>query len=183
MKKILNSILISFVIILSVFFVFNNNQTPTIEMMIKVSNEEEAITLSNLHDIELMSYSDYGFATYSGQEKTKKELIQLGFEIDHHLYSMAKFNPSTSDPFLDDQYALNLMSINEAWTLTEGSIDVVIAIIDTGIDTDHEEFSGRILQTSYNSRTKTSSETNLSHIEDDNGHGTMVAGIIAANKK
>lgn len=182
MKKILNSILISFVIILSVFFVFNNNQTPTIEMMIKVSNEEEAITLSNLHDIELMSYSDYGFATYSGQEKQKKELIQLGFEIDHHLYSMAKFNPSTSDPFLDDQYALNLMSINEAWTLTEGSIDVVIAIIDTGIDTDHEEFSGRILQTSYNSRTKTSSETNLSHIEDDNGHGTMVAGIIAANK-
>jgi subtilisin family serine protease len=74
------------------------------------------------------------------------------------------------------------MKVPEAWLLADGSASVVIAIIDTGIDTDHEEFTGRILPNSYNARTKETSTTSLDHIEDDNGHGTMVAGIIAANK-
>ena len=74
------------------------------------------------------------------------------------------------------------MDVTEAWTSIDTAADVIVAIVDTGIDTDHEEFTGRILQTSYNARTKVVSETSLSHVEDDNGHGTMVAGIIAANK-
>ncbi|HAX02387.1 MAG TPA: hypothetical protein DEA30_00655 [Acholeplasmataceae bacterium] len=152
------------------------------EMMILVDSEEEALRLEELHEIELTSYSTNGFATYSVSYQQSDTLLSYGFEYNSELKPMAKWIPTTSDPYINDQYALDLMDVTEAWTSIDTAADVIVAIVDTGIDTDHEEFTGRILQTSYNARTKVVSETSLSHVEDDNGHGTMVAGIIAANK-
>lgn len=55
--------------------------------------------------------------------------------------------------------------------------EVVVGIIDTGVDLDHEFFKNRIIETGMN---YSSSGTKNSE-EDDNGHGTHVAGIIADN--
>lgn len=49
---------------------------------------------------------------------------------------------------------------------------ITVAVIDSGVDSDHECLKGRILPTSTNSI------TNSNDIEDYNGHGTHVAGII-----
>ena len=69
--------------------------------------------------------------------------------------------------------------IDQAWTFTQGTTATIIAIIDSGIDTDHEEFTGRISPLAYNARTE---QVGLAYVEDDTGHGTMVAGIIGAIK-
>ncbi len=55
--------------------------------------------------------------------------------------------------------------------------EIVVGIIDTGIEINHEFLSGRIIQTGYNS--SYSGETNSEN--DDNGHGTHVAGIVVDN--
>jgi thermitase len=60
----------------------------------------------------------------------------------------------------------------EAWTITQGSSAVLIAILDTGIDQDHEDLVGKIKV----SKNFTDSAT----IDDIAGHGTHVAGITAA---
>lgn len=57
--------------------------------------------------------------------------------------------------------------------------DVVIAILDTGCDTNHPDLSDRILD-GYNFTKDYSSDT--SNYNDNNGHGTHAAGIIAGSE-
>ncbi len=53
----------------------------------------------------------------------------------------------------------------------------MVAVIDTGIDVGHPAFDGRISAKSYNSRTN---QIGLNYVQDDDGHGTHVSGIVAA---
>ena len=55
--------------------------------------------------------------------------------------------------------------------------EIVVGIIDTGIDLNHEYLQDRIIRTNYN--LSSSGETDSEN--DDKGHGTHVAGIVADN--
>lgn len=60
----------------------------------------------------------------------------------------------------------------EAWDVTAGGSDVKIAVIDSGIDQDHEDLASKIVANKNFSTSTT--------VDDLFGHGTHVAGIIAA---
>lgn len=53
--------------------------------------------------------------------------------------------------------------------------DTVVAVVDTGVDSDHPFLEGRIIPTKIN----TSASGIRNNSEDDHGHGTRIAGIIA----
>jgi len=81
-----------------------------------------------------------------------------------------------NDPDYHDNtksYALQLIDAARGWDATLGSSDVFVAIVDSGLNMDHPEFSGRILP-GYDYINDDDDVT------DDHGHGTHVAGIIAA---
>jgi thermitase len=59
---------------------------------------------------------------------------------------------------------------DQAWDLQTGSSSLVLAVIDTGVDTGHPEFSGRVVA-GYDF---VNSDSNPA---DDQGHGTCCAGI------
>src|SRR5262245_658758 len=61
-----------------------------------------------------------------------------------------------------------------AWDIWRGSNSVVVAVLDTGIDSDHPEFVGRILP-------GWDFVNDDPDPEDDHGHGTLVTGLLAAN--
>jgi len=67
------------------------------------------------------------------------------------------------------------MKMIEAWSETRGSIDVVIAAVDTGIDFNHPDLQDNILFDGWDFVFNDDDPT------DDHGHGTMVAGILAAD--
>jgi subtilisin family serine protease len=64
-----------------------------------------------------------------------------------------------------------------AWQNTMGR-GVRVAVIDTGIDTTHPELVGQV-DGGYSAITKSEAQ---SAYQDDNGHGTHVAGTIAAKR-
>lgn len=71
-----------------------------------------------------------------------------------------------------DQYALDLINIQGAWRYTHGDPRVVVALIDTGVDFSHPELMDHIHP---DARTFFLQSTP----QDENGHGTLTAGIIA----
>ncbi|MEM7228752.1 MAG: S8 family serine peptidase [Planctomycetota bacterium] len=64
---------------------------------------------------------------------------------------------------------------DEAWDITTGSTNIVIAVLDTGIDSDQPDFAGRIDPDGMDF-VNTDNDP-----EADHPHGTHVAGCIAAN--
>ena len=67
-------------------------------------------------------------------------------------------------------WAESLLGIPNVWTETMGE-GVKVAILDTGIDTDHPDLKDAIIDTE---------DFTGDGIEDLNGHGTHCAGIVAA---
>lgn len=81
-----------------------------------------------------------------------------------------------SDELLDTQYYLKQSNTISAWnsiTDTAKKKEVKVAIVDSGIKTSHSEFKGEIISAK-------NIITGSTNVEDDNGHGTEIAGIIAA---
>jgi subtilisin family serine protease len=85
---------------------------------------------------------------------------------------------STDDFNEDRQWGMLKGRFHEAWEQTKGSGETIVAVLDTGIDGTHEDLSAGQVLPGYNfiSRTLLPFSAN----SDDNGHGTMVAGVIGA---
>ncbi len=78
-----------------------------------------------------------------------------------------------NDPYFSYQWGLTRIGAPQAWDVTTGSSDLIIAIVDSGIDLDHPDLSGKIIW-GYD-------YVNGDWVpDDDHGHGTHVAGIAAA---
>lgn len=87
-----------------------------------------------------------------------------------------------SDPQFGQQWALKNpngidVSACAAWSITTGSGAVKIAVVDTGVDPSHIEFSNRLSSSSFDAQSGTNPA-----IVYGSDHGTHVAGIIAANQ-
>ncbi len=92
---------------------------------------------------------------------------------------------STNDPGyassvtdIDRQWGLLKTYFDQAWDKSKGSSSIVVAIIDTGIDGTHEDLSAGQVGAGFNFLTKTTIDAGVN--SDDNGHGTLVAGVIGA---
>ena len=72
------------------------------------------------------------------------------------------------------QWALDKISFESAWSVTRGQ-GVKVAIVDSGVEADHQDLPARCC------RARTTSSPAGDGDTDPNGHGTHVAGIIAAH--
>ncbi|TLU59455.1 peptidase S8, partial [Thalassotalea litorea] len=77
---------------------------------------------------------------------------------------------TANDP--KQSWHLNKMNLPEAWSKSKGK-GVVVAVLDTGVNTSHEDLKANLLS-GYNVVSKNTNVT------DTNGHGTKVAGVVAA---
>lgn len=78
-----------------------------------------------------------------------------------------------NDPESKKQYHLDIMNADKAWDITMGKASIKVAIVDSGVDFNHPDLKDRIV--SYRNLVDPAKKP-----FDDNGHGTHVAGIVAA---
>ena len=92
---------------------------------------------------------------------------------------------SKDDPRLSDQWNLSMLSVPAAWQLSSGQ-DVIVAVLDTGINATHEDLTNNIHPGGYDFITDTKSSGDGNGFDGDpkdegtSFHGSHVAGIIAA---
>lgn len=100
-----------------------------------------------------------------------------------------------NDPFVPDQWNLFNMNVPAAWDITRGDPNVVVAVLDTGVDYDHPELAPNIWRNPGEIPANGIDDDRNGFVDDDlgwdfayndrdpmddHGHGTACAGIIAA---
>lgn len=77
------------------------------------------------------------------------------------------------DPLRDQQYYLDLMGVPKVWLEAKRLKPVTVAVVDSGVDLTHPDLQG-VLVPGHNVPDPSKPP------QDDLGHGTMCAGLIAA---
>ncbi|NLI96935.1 MAG: S8 family serine peptidase, partial [Synergistaceae bacterium] len=131
-------------------------------------------------------------------ESVQKALSVLGknegvlFAQPNYIYHAALV---PNDPEYASQWALVKIRAPEAWEQTTGSADVIVAVLDTGVDLNHPDLAGNLwtnpgeipgngIDDDGNGYVDDvhgwNSHENSSDVQDTFGHGTHVSGIIGA---
>jgi subtilisin family serine protease len=84
------------------------------------------------------------------------------------------------DPLSPLQWYAQRIKASEAHAITGGSPDVLVGVIDTGVDATHPDLDGNIDASRSVSCVGGAPNSDPASWNDDSGHGTNVAGIIAA---
>jgi subtilisin family serine protease len=96
---------------------------------------------------------------------------------------------SPSDPGFQTQWGLRHAAADAAWATARGinpGTATMVAIVDSGVQTDHPDLASRMAPTTTWGRCETppcvayTSGVTTTHPVDDDGHGTHIAGIVGA---
>jgi len=108
---------------------------------------------------------------------------------------LAHIIATPNDPLYSGQWGLSQINAPAAWDMITGTTDVVIAVIDSGLDTSHPDLAGQLWTNPGEIAGNSVDDDNNGYVDDihgwnlvdddadlsDNtGHGTQVAGVIAA---
>lgn len=81
--------------------------------------------------------------------------------------------PASAEPArLSEQWNLRQINADRAWAITRGSPDIIVGVIDTGVDAKHPELDGKVVE-------GRNFADNNDRTTDVDGHGTFTAGVIA----
>ncbi len=164
----------------------NGHWAAAEEIIIKyksdITNEQNSIALNEIDPSYETLSSKNTVKIKVPEGKTLEEYIaelnangEIAFAQPNYLYTL---DATVDDPYTDPSAGANyqwyhdMINTFEAWDYATGT-GITVAIIDTGVDTDHEDLVSQITsQYDYYDEN--------ADAEDDNGHGTHVAGIVAA---
>ena len=164
--------------------------------------QTERLIVSSKYDIDPLDsvaivegYNNLHIVQFDNQESAKQaeeyynNQRRIEFAEPDLVMSTMEYEDSSDDSVVS--YGINDYGYHLSWGSEYTGIDdyidyigdrdnlpeIVVGVIDTGIDVDHEFLEDRIIRTYYN----ISSSGAENDENDDKGHGTHVAGIIADN--
>ncbi|MCL5736610.1 MAG: S8 family serine peptidase [Actinobacteria bacterium] len=123
---------------------------------------------------------------------------EVEYAQPNYIYRLCR---EPNDPDFADQYAHQLIQMQDAWEISTGSHDIIIAVLDTGVDVNHPDLKDNIWINKGEIPDNGKDDDGNGYIDDIHGwnfgdddnkitpvaklsltanHGTMVAGVIAA---
>ena len=85
---------------------------------------------------------------------------------------------AADDPRRGELWWFDVLGVEAAWEISRGD-GVVVAVVDTGVQLDHPDLTGQLVVAEDGSVGRDLLEGGAV-VGDPNGHGTLVAGLIAA---
>lgn len=150
-------------------------------------------TFKAMPDLQLVSLPE-GRRVEAALNAYRKDPAVLYAEPDYVLHVLQ--NPVTpNDPRFGELWGLQKIQAREAWGLSTGSPQVVVAVIDTGIDYNHEDLNANLFRNPLDCNSNGIDDDGNGFVDDcygidtfnddpdpmdDFGHGTHVAGTIGA---
>lgn len=170
---------------------FTKSSIITTNLLEKINSQKIILKLKNPNLFDPKTYNINEAETTQSLKNRNYRIVQVPTHLDYEkILNQLKQNPNVEyaepdyikevkfepvDPDYQNQWHLNKINMPLAWDITKGSETVTIAVIDTGVDSTHPDLQGRVLP-GFDAVTDIEGNT-----EDTDGHGTFVAGIIAAN--
>ncbi|WP_376766335.1 S8 family peptidase [Thermoactinomyces mirandus] len=156
----------------------NGNFVPG-ELIVKFKEGISAQSAQSVHQqygaklMEKSKYSGFEVVKFKGSitkmiEKYKNNPMVEYVEPNYYAHAMWTPNDLTSR-----QWGPQKVQAPQAWDVSQSSSSTVIAIVDTGVQANHPDLNGKVIQ-GYDF------VDNDNVAQDGNGHGTHCAGIAAA---
>ena len=148
------------------------NHIIRIELNVKGKKKVlEAIRILETFDFVISAEPNYVIKI--GNDEESYDLTTVSLQKESALSIATSITSVTNDSDINKQYALERIQAINAWSITTGSKNIRVGIIDSGIST-HSDLVDNLADgwDFYNENSKTD--------DDKSGHGTKVAGIIGA---
>ena len=155
------------------------------ELIIKFSSSiahDQSIALLTDYGLEIIEKIDsLNICTVAVPDDTNTEQLINALKSDSRIKYVEKNMDSGQGAFLpndaafEDQWHHVTINSERAWDITKGSNDVIIAVLDSGIEIDNPDFSSERFLSGFDF------VNNDNTPDDDLNHGTYVIGVIAAN--
>jgi subtilisin family serine protease len=143
-----------------------------------ISTEEQIARLTAL-GLEIVSTSEeLGMMIVKVPEGLELESVSAltvmdGIQYAEPVYLASALDILPNDPGYSNQENMNVIKAPGGWQYFTGSSNVIIAVIDSGVDINHPDLYGKVIPGwDY--------VNGDNDAQDDYGHGTHVAGIAAA---
>lgn len=121
----------------------------------------------------VVAFKDEDFNTAAEQLEAQGYAVEPDYPV--HAFD------APNDPYFK-RYQQDMLAINapQAWSVATGSAQVVVAVLDTGIDYKHPDLKSNIWRDPVTGSRGWNFVRNNGRPLDDNRHGTHVAGTIGA---
>ncbi|MDZ5471920.1 S8 family serine peptidase [Bacillus sp. 31A1R] len=155
-----------------------NQSIETDQILIRFKENPDKNTLSNYEVVDSSLNKDEKVVAVKVSSKDINEHVQelnkKGNIINAEPDYIVKRSYLPNDPHISKQWHHNILGSSVAWEKTMGMKEVIVAVIDDGIELNHSDLKDQIVFP-YDVITQSRSEINQGK------HGTHVAGIIAAS--
>src|SRR4051812_11873157 len=140
-------------------------------VLVKLHQGQSAESLG-LHGARSIAHTDWTVARAPGGAAKALGRLKHDKHVEVEPNYLATAFETPNDPLLakSKQAYLAHVHLPDAWDHAHGDPALVIAVVDTGVDADTPDLAGRVLAGS-------DFVNDDSDASDDEGHGTMVAGI------
>lgn len=158
----------------------------TEQLIVKTTNVNviEELTKADGDDVQIVDTTNEITVIEVASKKAEDIMAQLNEqeEVEYVEPNVVYNIAATNDTYAESQWNLKAINVEQAWADLDQNVTsedfVVVAVLDTGVQFEHEDLEGRILP----GQTFVDEEKEENSIGADNqGHGTFVSGFIAAN--
>ena len=164
------------------------SQTEPLQVVISLAPGVDVAKIAQGVEAEVVRRGPLNYATleFKGEkdlsqviERLKKIPGIIGAEKNYRHTIMSKSESTVAqDPLFQEQWSMVNGDVSGAWDMGATGQGVTIAIVDTGVALNHPDLKDNLVL-GYNAISESEEQ---GATKDNNGHGTHVAGIAAAER-